>query len=60
MALDEPELAQLLLQLVPQCQQDQYDLIKDTIPVSLRLTLNTLETIKKMDKEVPKKAEKVA
>jgi len=44
MALDEPELTQLLLQLVPQCQQDQYELIKGTIPISLRLTLDTLET----------------
>ena len=27
-ALDEPELAQLLLRLVPQFQQDQYKLIR--------------------------------
>ena len=59
-ALDEPELAQLLLQLVPQCQQDQYELINGTIPISLCLTLNTLKTIKKMDIQVPRKAEKVA
>ena len=59
-ALDEPELAQLLLQLVPQFQQDQYELIKGTIPVSLCLTLDKLETIKKMDNQVPRKAEKVA
>ena len=59
-ALDEPELAQLLLRLVPQSQQDQYELIKGTIPLSLRLTLDTLETIEKMDIQVPRKTEKVA
>ena len=59
-ALDEPELAQLLLRLVPQCQQDQYELIKGKIPVSLQLTLNTLETIKKMYIQVSRKAEKAA
>ena len=58
-ALDEPELAQLLLQLVPQSQQDQYQLIKGTIPVDLRMTLNTLETIEKMDVSVPRKPEKL-
>jgi hypothetical protein len=31
--LDEPKLAQLLLQLVPQAQQDQYLLIKGKIPI---------------------------
>ena len=46
-ALDEPKLAQLLLQLVPQAQQDQYQLIKDTIPMNLCAMLNTLKTIKK-------------
>ena len=60
MALDELELAQLLLQLVPQCQQDQYKLIKGTIPMSMRLTLDTLEQIKKIDNQVPRKAKKVA
>ena len=59
-ALDEPELAQLLLQLIPQCQQDQYKLIKGTIPISFRLTLNTFEKIEKMDIQVPRKAEKTA
>ena len=59
-ALDETELAQLLLRLVPQNQQDQYELIKGIIPVSLRLTLNTLETIEKTDIQVPRKAKKVA
>ena len=44
-ALDEPKLAQLLLRLVPQAQQDQYQLIKGTIPVNLRATLDTLETM---------------
>ena len=41
-ALDEPELAQLLLILVPQNQQDQYKLIKGIIPISLPLTLDRL------------------
>ena len=59
-ALDEPELAKLLLQLVPQSQQDQYELIKVTIPVNLRLMLNALKTIEKMDIQVPRKVEKTA
>ena len=59
-ALDEPELAQLLLRLVPQFQQDQYDFTKGIIPVSLRLMLDTLVTIEKMDIQVPNKAEKAA
>ena len=58
-ALDEPELAQLLLRLVPQAQQDQYLLIKGTIPVNLRATLDTLEPIEKMDIQVPRKAKKL-
>jgi hypothetical protein len=57
-ALDEPELAQLLLQLVPQAQQDQYLLIKGTIPVNLCATLDTLKTIEKLDIQVPSKTEK--
>ena len=57
-ALDEPKLAQLLLRLVPQAQQDQYQLIKGTIPINLRSTLNTLETIEKMDIQVPRKTKK--
>ena len=57
-ALDEPELAQLLLRLAPQFQQDQYELVKGIIPVSLRLTLDTLVTLEKTDIHVPKKAEK--
>ena len=60
MALDEPELAQLLLRLVPQFQQDQYKLIKGIIPVSLCLTLDILKTIEKTDVQVQRKAEKVA
>ena len=59
-ALTEPELAQLLLRLVPQHQQDQYELIKGIISVNLCLTLDTLVTIEKMDIQVPKKAEKAA
>ena len=59
-ALDEPELAQLLLKLVPQNQQDQYKLIKGIIPVSLRLMLDTLKQIEKTDVQGPWKAEKVA
>ena len=59
-ALTEPELAQLLLRLVHQHQQDQYELIKGIIPVNLCLTLDTLMTIEKMDIQVPKKAEKTA
>ena len=55
-APDEPELAQLLLRLVPQNQQDQYKLIKEIIPVSLRLTLDTLETIEKTDVQVSRKS----
>ena len=43
----EPELAQLLLRLIPQGQQDQYQLIKGTIPVNLRAMLNTIKTIEK-------------
>ena len=58
-ALDEPKLAQLLLQLVPQSQQDQYQLIKGMIPVDLRATLETLETIEKMDIQVPMKPKKL-
>ena len=48
-ALDEPELAQLLLRLVPQAQQDQYLLIEGTIPVNLPATLDTLKMIENMD-----------
>jgi hypothetical protein len=55
-ALDEPELAQLLLRLAPQSQQDQYKLVKGIIPVNLRLTLDTLVTLEKMDIHVPMKA----
>ena len=58
-ALDELELAQLLLRLAPQSKQDQYLLIKGTIPVNLRATLDTLETIEKMDIWVPRKAKKL-
>ena len=57
-ALDEQELAQLLLRLIPQAQQDQYLLIKGTIPVNLRATLDTLKTIEKLDIQVPSKTEK--
>ena len=60
MALEDPELAQLLLRLVPQYQQDQYELIKGIILVNLCLTLDTLMTIENMDIQVPKKAEKTA
>ena len=56
-ALDEPELAQLLLRLAPQSQQDQYELVKGIIPVNLRLTLDTLVTLEKTDIHVPKKGE---
>ena len=48
-ALDEAELAQLLLQLVPQAHQDRYQLIKGTISVYLRATLDTLVMIEEMD-----------
>ena len=58
-ALDEPKLAQLLLQLVPQAQQYQYQLIKGTIPVNLRATLDTLKTIIKMNVQVPRKPKKL-
>ena len=58
-ALDEPELTQLLLQLVPQSQQYQYQLIKGTIPVNLRATLNTLKTIENMNIQVPRKPKKL-
>ena len=57
-ALDELKLAQILLQLVPQAQQDQFQLIKGTIPVNLCAMLDTLETIEKMDVQVPRKPEK--
>jgi hypothetical protein len=56
-ALDEPELAQLLLRLAPQSQQDQFELVKVIIPVNLRLTLKTLVTLEKTDPHVPKKAD---
>ncbi len=56
-ALDEPKLAQLLLRLAPQSQQDQFDLVKGIIPLNLRLTLYTLVTLEKTDPHVPKKAE---
>ena len=59
-ALDDAELAQLLLRLVTQAQQNQYQLIKGTIPVNLHATLNTLLTIEKMDVQVPKKPKKLA
>ena len=59
-ALNKPKLAQVLLRLVPQAQQDQYQLIKGTIPTNLRATLNTLKTIEKMDIQVPRKAKKVS
>ena len=51
-ALDEPELAQLLLQLVPQAHQYQYSLIKGLIPLNVRSLLDTLETIENMDNHV--------
>jgi len=54
-ALVEPELAQLLLRFLSQSQQDQYQLTKGMIPVYLRATLNTLETIEKMDIQAPRK-----
>ncbi len=57
-ALDEPELAQLLLRLAPQSQQDQYELINGIILVNLCLTLNTLLTLEKTDIHVPHKAKK--
>jgi hypothetical protein len=57
-ALDEPELAQLLLRLAPQSQQDQWELVKGIIPVDLRSTLDTLVTLEKTDIHVPQKAEK--
>ena len=58
LALDEPELAQLLLRLAPQYQQDKFELVKEIISVSLCLKLDTLVTIEKTDIQVPKKAEK--
>ena len=57
-ALDEPEIAQLLLRLVPQAHQDQYNLTKGIIPQNLRLLLETLETIENMEIHVPRKPEK--
>ena len=59
-ALDESELEQLLLRLAPQFQQDQYELDKGIIPLSLRLTLDKLVTIEKTDIQVPKKTKKAA
>ena len=56
-ALKEPKLAQLLLQLVPQAQHDKNSLIKGTIPMNLRETLDTLETIEQKAVQVPRKAE---
>ena len=56
--LDEPEVAQLLLRLVPQAHQDQYNLTKGIIPQNLRLLLETLETIENMEIHVPRKPEK--
>ena len=53
-ALDELEMAQLLLWLVLQCQQDQYEMIKGKILISLCLTLNTLKTIENMDNQAPR------
>ena len=47
--LDEPDLAQLLLQPVPLAQKDHYLLIKGMIPVNLRAMLDTLKKIEKMD-----------
>ena len=58
--LDEPEIAQLLLQLVPQTHQDQYNLTKVVIPQNLRSLLETLETIENMEVHVPRKPEKLA
>jgi hypothetical protein len=57
-ALDEPELAQLLPGLVPQAHQDQYQLIKGTIPQNLHSLLETLKTIENMDVRIPRKPEK--
>ena len=59
-ALDEPKLAQLLLRLVPQTQQDQYSLIRGMILKNICSTLNTLKTIEKMDVHVPRKSKKSA
>ena len=59
-ALDEAELAQLILQLIPQSQQYQYQLIKGTISVNLRATLDTLVMIENMDVQVLRKPEKLA
>ena len=58
-ALDEPEIAQLLLQPVPQPHQDQYNLTKEIILHNLHSLLKTLETIKNMTKiHAPRKSEK--
>ena len=56
--LDEPKVAQLLLRLVPQAHQDQYNLTKGIIPQNLRILLETLETIKNMEIHVPRKPKK--
>ena len=59
-ALDELKIAQLLLWLVPQAHQDQYNLTKGIIPQNLRSLLKTLETIENMTKvHVPRKSEKM-
>jgi hypothetical protein len=58
-ALDEAKLAQLFIQLVPQAQKDQYQLIKGTIPVNLFAMLDTLVMIEKMDIQFPRKPKKL-
>ena len=58
-ALDEPKITQLLLQLVPQAHQDQYNLTKGIILQNLCSLLETLETIKNMTEvHIPRKPKK--
>ena len=58
-ALDEPKITQLLLQLVPQAHQDQYNLTMGIIPQNLCSLLETLETIENMTEvSIPRKPKK--
>ena len=47
--LDEAELANLLLRMCPPSWNNQYDLIQETVPQSMRKLLSVLETIEKCE-----------
>ena len=47
-AYDKAELANLLLRMCPKSWQDQYDLMQDSLPQSIRKLLGVLENVEKV------------